>query len=43
MAEEATERLQEARRAVKGALASHIHGRKLAGSNTFDGTVLAAA
>ncbi len=40
MAEEATERLQEVRRAVKGALASHITGRKLAGSNTFDGTVL---
>ncbi len=40
MVEEATERLQEARRAVKGALASHIHGRKLSGSNTFDGTVL---
>jgi len=40
MAEEATERLQEARRAVKGALASHITGRKISGSNTFDGTVL---
>ena len=40
MVEEATERLQEARRAVKGALASHIRGRKLSGSNTFDGTVL---
>jgi 2-oxoglutarate dehydrogenase complex dehydrogenase (E1) component-like enzyme len=39
--EQATERLQEARRAVKGALASHIHGRKISGSNTFDGTVLA--
>lgn len=41
MVEEATERLQEARRAVKGALASHIHGRKISGSNTFDGTVVA--
>ncbi len=40
MAEEATERLQRVRRAVKGALASHIHGRKISGSNTFDGTVL---
>ncbi len=40
MVEEATERLQESRRAVKGALASHIHGRKISGSNTFDGTVL---
>ncbi len=40
MIDEAAERLQEARRAVKGALASHITGRKLSGSNTFDGTVL---
>ncbi|MBV8344934.1 MAG: multifunctional oxoglutarate decarboxylase/oxoglutarate dehydrogenase thiamine pyrophosphate-binding subunit/dihydrolipoyllysine-residue succinyltransferase subunit [Candidatus Eremiobacteraeota bacterium] len=40
MADDATERLQEARRAVKGALASHITGRKLSGSNTFDGTAL---
>ena len=40
MVEEATQRLQEARRAVKGALASHIHGRKMSGSNTFGGTVL---
>jgi 2-oxoglutarate dehydrogenase E1 component len=40
MVDEVTDRLQEARRAVKGALASHITGRKLAGSNTFDGTVL---
>jgi 2-oxoglutarate dehydrogenase E1 component len=40
MVDEATERLQQARRAVKGALASHIAGRKLSGSNTFDGTVL---
>jgi 2-oxoglutarate dehydrogenase E1 component len=41
MMDEATERLQQARRAVKGALASHIAGRKLSGSNTFDGTKLA--
>ncbi len=40
MGEEATERLQAARRAVKGALASHIAGRKISGSNTFGGTVL---
>ncbi len=40
MAEAATERLQEARRAVKGALATHITGRKISGSNTFDGTSL---
>jgi multifunctional 2-oxoglutarate metabolism enzyme len=40
MVEEANDRLQQARRAVRGALASHIHGRKLAGSNTFDGTRL---
>ncbi len=43
MSDEATERLQEARRAVKGALASHIHGRKISGSNTFDGTKLPRA
>jgi multifunctional 2-oxoglutarate metabolism enzyme len=42
MVDEAMERLQEARRAVKGALASHIRGRKMSGSNTFDGTVLPA-
>ena len=41
MVDEATERLQEARSAVKGALASHITGRKISGSNTFDGTVAA--
>jgi 2-oxoglutarate dehydrogenase E1 component len=35
------ERLQEARKAVKGVLATHMSGRKMAGSNTFDGTVLA--
>jgi multifunctional 2-oxoglutarate metabolism enzyme len=40
MLEEATERLQQVRRAVRGALASHIHGRKISGSNTFDGTAL---
>lgn len=40
MLDETMERLQDARRAVKGALASHISGRKLSGSNTFGGTVL---
>ncbi len=40
MADEIMERLQEARRAVKGVLAAHTHGRKMAGSNTFDGTQL---
>jgi multifunctional 2-oxoglutarate metabolism enzyme len=38
MVDEANERLTQARRAVKGALATHIQGRKLSGSNTFDGT-----
>jgi multifunctional 2-oxoglutarate metabolism enzyme len=42
MVDAANERLQQARHAVRGALASHISGRKLAGSNTFDGTVLPA-
>ncbi|MBV8332057.1 MAG: multifunctional oxoglutarate decarboxylase/oxoglutarate dehydrogenase thiamine pyrophosphate-binding subunit/dihydrolipoyllysine-residue succinyltransferase subunit, partial [Candidatus Eremiobacteraeota bacterium] len=37
----ANERLQEARKAVKGALAARMSGRKMAGSNTFDGTELA--
>ncbi|HTX58153.1 MAG TPA: multifunctional oxoglutarate decarboxylase/oxoglutarate dehydrogenase thiamine pyrophosphate-binding subunit/dihydrolipoyllysine-residue succinyltransferase subunit [Verrucomicrobiae bacterium] len=41
MADAATARLQEARKAVKGALAVHTKGQKLAGSNTFGGTVLA--
>ncbi len=41
MVDEAVERLRQARRAVKGALASHISGRKISGSNTFDGTMLA--
>ncbi|MBV9719084.1 MAG: multifunctional oxoglutarate decarboxylase/oxoglutarate dehydrogenase thiamine pyrophosphate-binding subunit/dihydrolipoyllysine-residue succinyltransferase subunit [Candidatus Eremiobacteraeota bacterium] len=40
MVDEANERLVQARRAVKGVLASHIQARKLSGSNTFDGTVL---
>jgi multifunctional 2-oxoglutarate metabolism enzyme len=40
MVEAATERLRQARRSVKAALASHITGRKISGSNTFDGTVL---
>jgi multifunctional 2-oxoglutarate metabolism enzyme len=39
--DEANERLGEARRAVKGVLATHTTGRKMAGSNTFDGTLLA--
>jgi multifunctional 2-oxoglutarate metabolism enzyme len=42
MVDEANERLAQARRSAKGALASHIHGRKLAGSDTFDGTALPA-
>jgi len=41
MVEEANERLGEARKAVKGVLATHTTGRKMAGSNTFDGTLLA--
>jgi 2-oxoglutarate decarboxylase len=41
MVDEANERLGEARKAVKGVLATHTTGRKMAGSNTFDGTVLA--
>jgi multifunctional 2-oxoglutarate metabolism enzyme len=40
MVEEANQRLAQARHAVRGALATHIHGRKLAGGNTFDGTGL---
>jgi multifunctional 2-oxoglutarate metabolism enzyme len=40
MADAVTERLQEARKAVKGVLAAHISGRKMASSNTFDGTQL---
>jgi len=40
MVDEANERLTEARRAVKGVLAMHTTGRKMSGSNTFDGTVL---
>ncbi|MBV8375244.1 MAG: multifunctional oxoglutarate decarboxylase/oxoglutarate dehydrogenase thiamine pyrophosphate-binding subunit/dihydrolipoyllysine-residue succinyltransferase subunit [Candidatus Eremiobacteraeota bacterium] len=40
MVDETTERLQQARHSVKGALAAHMHGRKMAGSNTFDGTNL---
>jgi 2-oxoglutarate dehydrogenase E1 component len=42
MADEAMQRLQEARRAVRSAPASHIQGRKMSGSNTFDGTALPA-
>src|SRR5579883_1623553 len=40
MLDEANERLMQARHAVKGTFASHLRGRKLAGSNTFDGTEL---
>jgi multifunctional 2-oxoglutarate metabolism enzyme len=40
MVDDATERLQTARRATKGVLETHTHGRKLASNNTFDGTVL---
>ncbi|HEX4013062.1 MAG TPA: multifunctional oxoglutarate decarboxylase/oxoglutarate dehydrogenase thiamine pyrophosphate-binding subunit/dihydrolipoyllysine-residue succinyltransferase subunit [Candidatus Cybelea sp.] len=40
LVDETTARLQEARRGVRGALASHISGRKMSGSNTFDGTSL---
>jgi 2-oxoglutarate dehydrogenase E1 component len=40
LVDEATARLQEARHGVRGALASHISGRKMSGSNTFDGTAL---
>jgi multifunctional 2-oxoglutarate metabolism enzyme len=40
MIDEASERLAEARKGVKGVLATHITGRKMAGSNTFDGTQL---
>jgi multifunctional 2-oxoglutarate metabolism enzyme len=41
MADATTARLQEARKAVRDAMAGHAKGLKLAGSNTFDGTVLA--
>jgi multifunctional 2-oxoglutarate metabolism enzyme len=41
MTDAAMERLQEARKAVKGVLDAHLHGRKMSGSNTFDGTTLA--
>jgi multifunctional 2-oxoglutarate metabolism enzyme len=41
MADATTVRLQEARKAVKDAMAGHATGLKLAGSNTFDGTALA--
>jgi 2-oxoglutarate dehydrogenase E1 component len=43
MAEEATQRLQEVRHAVRGARASHAGGRKMSGSNTFDGAQLPPA
>jgi 2-oxoglutarate dehydrogenase E1 component len=41
MADDAMQRLQGARRAVRAA-ASNVHGRKMSGSNTFDGTALPA-
>jgi 2-oxoglutarate dehydrogenase E1 component len=40
MADDAMQRLQGARRAVRGAEASTVHGRKMSGSNTFGGTAL---
>jgi 2-oxoglutarate decarboxylase len=43
MEEAATQRLQEVRRTVRGATPSHTRGRKLSGSNTFDGTLLPLA
>ncbi|MGA2760230.1 MAG: multifunctional oxoglutarate decarboxylase/oxoglutarate dehydrogenase thiamine pyrophosphate-binding subunit/dihydrolipoyllysine-residue succinyltransferase subunit [Candidatus Cybelea sp.] len=43
MEDAATQRLQEVRRAVRGTTPSHASGRKMSGSNTFDGTVLPAA
>ncbi|HVA33719.1 MAG TPA: multifunctional oxoglutarate decarboxylase/oxoglutarate dehydrogenase thiamine pyrophosphate-binding subunit/dihydrolipoyllysine-residue succinyltransferase subunit, partial [Candidatus Baltobacteraceae bacterium] len=41
MVDAVTERLAEVRKSVKGIMAAHMHGRKMASSNTFDGTVLA--
>jgi 2-oxoglutarate decarboxylase len=41
MADEVAARLTEARKSVKGILATHLSGRKMSGSNTFDGTELA--
>jgi 2-oxoglutarate decarboxylase len=38
MNEEATSYLQQARHKARGALESRMHGRKMSGSNTFDGT-----
>jgi multifunctional 2-oxoglutarate metabolism enzyme len=43
MEDAATQRLQEVRRSVRGATPSHTRGRKLSGSNTFDGTLLPPA
>lgn len=40
MAEETHERLAEARKSVRGVLATHTTGRKMSGSNTFYGTAL---
>jgi 2-oxoglutarate decarboxylase len=41
MADDVAARLAEARKSVKGILATHLSGRKMSGSNTFDGTALA--
>ena len=38
MTDDATARLQQARKNARGALESHMSGRKMAGSNTFGGT-----
>jgi 2-oxoglutarate dehydrogenase E1 component len=38
MNDEATARLQQARKKARGAVESHMSGRKMAGSNTFGGT-----
>ncbi len=43
MEDAATQRLQEVRRAVRGTTPSHTGGRKISGSNTFDGTLLPVA
>ncbi|MFY9718467.1 MAG: thiamine pyrophosphate-dependent enzyme, partial [Candidatus Cybelea sp.] len=43
MLEEATQRLQEARRTVRGTAAPQVAGRKMSASNTFGGTELPAA
>ena len=40
LVDEANERLSQVRKAVKGELRTHVTGRKMSGSNTFDATVL---